>query len=84
MKAEFSKVDQFCLLTLTDDEMRGLYDSIDTRLFNKIPCNVAEHKLWVLLRRIIVNGEQSPDSDAFKFTIADAAKEETDGRGHSD
>ena len=70
MKAQFSKSDQFCLLTLADNEMRGLYDSIDTRLFNGVPCNVAEHKLWSLLRRIIVGGESSPDSDAFKFTIA--------------
>ena len=76
MKAEYSKSDQFCLLTLTDDEMRGLYDSIDTRLFNDAPCNVAEHKLWSLLRRIIVSGESSPDSDTFKFTVPE--KENSD------
>lgn len=71
MKIEYSDSLKECLLVISEEEMRALYDSLDRRMFSGISMNVAEHKLYSVMREIVVGGETGAELDELRFNVAE-------------
>jgi hypothetical protein len=83
MKVQFSKTDDICMFTLSGNEMRALFDSLDNRIRGSIPMNISEHKAWEVLRRVIVGGEEDVELDALMVHVK-PQEEEENGEDHPD